>query len=220
VLLAGGIGITAIVGMARVLRLVGADYTLVYVGRSRERMAYLAELGELHGDRLVVHVDDEQSPLDVAELVGSVDRHMSRDLTELYMCGPIRLMDAVRREWETAALPPVNLRYETFGSSGWFQPEEFVARISQRQVETTVRTDETLLEALTRAGVDLMYDCRKGECGLCLLDVERVDGTLDHRDVFLSAAQKAGGRSLSTCVSRVVAGPGCTARPTVSLTLP
>ena len=28
-----------------------------------------------------------------------------------------------------------------------------------------------MLEALTRAGVDLMYDCRKGECGLCLLDV-------------------------------------------------
>jgi vanillate O-demethylase ferredoxin subunit len=42
------------------------------------------------------------------------------------MCGPIRLMDAVGRKWEAAALPPVNLRFETFGSRGWFQPEEFV----------------------------------------------------------------------------------------------
>ena len=76
-----------------------------------------------------------------------------------------------------------------------------------------------MLEALTRAGVDLMYDCRKGECGLCLLDVDAVDGVLDHRDVFLSAAQKADGRSISTCVSRVAARTG-SSTPTLSLTLP
>jgi ferredoxin-NADP reductase len=214
VLLAGGIGITAVAEMARVLRHVGADYTLVYVGRSRERMAYVVELGELHGERLVPRVDAEGSPLDVGELVRSLD-----DQTELYMCGPIRLMDAVRRDWQDAGLPPANLRYETFGSSGWFEPQEFVARIPQRQVETTVRTDETLLEALARAGVDLMYDCRKGECGLCLLDVSCVEGTLDHRDVFLSRAQQASGRSLATCVSRVAATSG-DRTPTVSLSLP
>jgi ferredoxin-NADP reductase len=220
VLLAGGIGITAVAEMARTLRDVGADYTLVYVGRSRERMAYVAELADLHGERLLVHVDGEETSLDVAELVRSVDRHPLREVTELYMCGPIRLMDAVRREWVSAALPPANLRYETFGSSGWFQPEEFVVRVPQRRVETTVRTDETLLDALTRAGVDLMYDCRKGECGLCLLDVACVDGTLDHRDVFLSAAQQAGGRSVTTCVSRVASRDGHTGRPAITLALP
>jgi len=214
-LLAGGIGITAVAEMARVLRHVGADYTLVYVGRGRERMAYVVELAELHRDRLVLRVDAEGSPLDVAELVRSVDAQ-----TELYMCGPIRLMDAVRRNWHDAGLPPANLRYETFGSSGWFEPEEFVVRVPQRQVETTVRTDETLLEALTRAGIDLMYDCRKGECGLCLLDVSCVDGALDHRDVFLSADQQASGRSFATCVSRVATRAGSGVRPTVELTIP
>jgi ferredoxin-NADP reductase len=220
VLLAGGIGITAMTAMARALRSVGADYTLVYVGRSRERMAYVDQLAEVHGDRLIVHVDAEQTPLDAAELVASVARHPLGEVTELYMCGPIRLMDAVRREWDAATLPPVNLRFETFGSSGWFQPVEFVVSLPQRQVETTVRTDETVLEALVRAGVDLMYDCRKGECGLCLLDIDAVDGQLDHRDVFLSAAQKDCGRSLSTCVSRVAGQPGSSTRPRVSLRLP
>jgi len=220
VLLAGGIGITAVAAMAETLRHVGADYTLVYVGRSRDRMAYLTELGELHGDRLVTHVDGEQSPLHVASLVRSTADHPLAAATELYMCGPIRLMDAVRREWEAHALPPANLRYETFGSSGWFRPEEFVVRFPQQRVETTVRTDETVLEALTRAGVDLMYDCRKGECGLCLLDVRDLDGSLDHRDVFLSAAQQAGGRIISTCVSRVACRDGATGTPTVTLALP
>jgi len=214
-LLAGGIGITAVAEMARVLRTVGADYTLVYVGRGRERMAYVVELAELHGDRLVLHVDAEGTPLDVDGLVRSVDPQ-----TELYMCGPIRLMDAVRRSWQDTGLPPANLRYETFGSSGWFEPEEFVARIPHREVETTVRTDETLLEALTRAGVDLMYDCRKGECGLCLLDVSSVEGTLDHRDVFLSRDQQSEDRCLATCVSRVAARPGTGAPPMVELSLP
>ena len=220
VLLAGGIGITAVAAMAHVLRGVGADYTLVYVGRSRERMAYVDQLAGLHGDRLAVHVDAEQTPLDVAQLVGSIGRHPLGGVTELYMCGPIRLMDAVRREWEAVTLPAVNLRFETFGSSGWFQPEEFVVSVPQRHVETTVRTDETVLDALIRAGVDLMYDCRKGECGLCLLDVDAVDGVLDHRDVFLSSAQKDCGRSLSTCVSRVAAPRGSSTRPRVSLRLP
>jgi vanillate O-demethylase ferredoxin subunit len=136
------------------------------------------------------------------------------------MCGPIRLMDDVRRNWQDAGLPPANLRYETFGSSGWFEPEEFVARVPQRRVETTVRTDETLLEALTRAGVDLMYDCRKGECGLCLLDVSCVEGAVDHRDVFLSTAQQATDRALATCVSRVVARSGSGLPPAVELTIP
>ncbi|GHH65369.1 PDR/VanB family oxidoreductase [Promicromonospora soli] len=220
VLLAGGIGITAVAAMAQALRRAGDDYTLVYAGRSRERMAYLDELAGLHGDRLVVHIDAEQTPLDVAELVGSIGRHPRSGATELYMCGPIRLMDAVRRAWESAALPLVNLRYETFGSSGWFQPEEFVVTIPERAVEATVRSDETILGALTRAGIDLMYDCRKGECGLCLLDVEAVDGALDHRDVFLSTTQKADGRTISTCVSRVVAREGSPNGPRVSLTLP
>jgi ferredoxin-NADP reductase len=220
VLLAGGIGVTAVAGMARVLRDVGADYTFVYVGRSRSRMAYLDQLTDLHGERLAVHVDDEQTPLDVAGLVTAVDRHPLRGVTELYMCGPIRLMDAVRREWELASLPAVNLRFETFGSSGWFQPQEFVVSLPQRAIETTVRTDETILEALTRTGVDLMYDCRKGECGLCVLSVEGVDGVLDHRDVFLSARQKAEGRSISTCVSRVAAGTEGVAPPRLSLCQP
>jgi ferredoxin-NADP reductase len=220
VLLAGGIGITALIGMAALLRQAGADYTVVYVGRSRERMAYTEELADLHGERLLLHVDDEQTPLRVADLVRAVDDHSLRSVTELYMCGPIRLMDAVRREWDTAALPPVNLRFETFGSSGWFQPEEFVVSIPHRGVEATVRTDETMLEALDRAGVDLMYDCRKGECGLCLLHVDRVDGVLDHRDIFLSAAQKADGRTISSCVSRVVATEGSSNGARVSLTLP
>jgi vanillate O-demethylase ferredoxin subunit len=64
-----------------------------------------------------------------------------------------------------------------------------------------------VLEALEGAGVDVLSDCKRGECGLCALDMLRVEGQVDHRDVFLSGAEKEHGRRLCTCVSRV-AGPG------------
>jgi vanillate O-demethylase ferredoxin subunit len=136
------------------------------------------------------------------------------------MCGPIRLMDAVRRAWLAADLPPTNLRYETFGNSGWFDPEPFVVRLPQLGIETTVGTDTTVLDALTAAGADLMYDCRKGECGLCLVDVTAVQGRLDHRDVFLSSGQQESGARVCLCVSRAVTAPDGDGPAVLELSLP
>ncbi|TXN29511.1 PDR/VanB family oxidoreductase [Lacisediminihabitans profunda] len=198
-LLAGGIGITAIAGMASVLRSIGADYTLVYVGRGLGEMAFVEELRREHGQRLVLHVRDDGTPLDVATLVGSVDAG-----TELYTCGPIRLMDAVRRAWIERELSPANLRFETFGNSGWFDPQRFVVRIPRLGFETMVGTSETMLEALESAGLEVMSDCRKGECGLCEVRVLHLDGDLDHRDVFYSERQKDARGKICCCVSRAV----------------
>jgi ferredoxin-NADP reductase len=202
-LLAGGIGITAITSMARVLQSIGADYQLVYAGRSRGAMAYLDELTALHGERLTVHVGDESSSLRVPELVAGLDA-----ATELYMCGPIRLMDAVRRSWIDHGLPMPNLRFETFGTAGWHEAQQFRVRVPALDIETTVGVGQTMLEALERAGADPMFDCRKGECGLCEVRVLELDGEIDHRDVFYSERQKDARGKLCCCVSRVVAPAG------------
>ena len=199
VLLAGGIGITAMVNMARVLRNIKADYTLVYAGRSRAAMAYLPQLAALHRGALRTHVDDEGTALKVDELLTGVDRE-----TELYMCGPIRLMDAVKRGWDARGLSAPNLRYETFGNSGWFDPEEFVVRVPRLGVEATVGPGESMLEALEGAGVDMMFDCRKGECGLCEVRLLGLQGAVDHRDVFYSERQQHAAAKMCCCVSRAV----------------
>ena len=200
VLLAGGIGITAVLGMARVLQRIGADYTLVYAGRSRAAMAYLDLLEAEHGERLRVHVGDEGSSLVVEELVASIAPG-----TELYMCGPIRLMDAVRRAWLERELDATDLRFETFGNSGWHDAQEFTVRIPRLGIETRVGPRQSMLEALESAGADMMFDCRKGECGLCEVRVLHLDGDIDHRDVFYSERQKDARGKICCCVSRVVA---------------
>ncbi len=213
-LLAGGIGITALLPMADALRRAGADYSVVYVGRSREAMAYLERIEVEHGDRLAVRVSSEGARVDPGQVVASLAEGGHRDLAELYVCGPHPLLADVRRAWLAADLPTANLRFETFG--GGRPGPSFVARVRDSGAETTVGTEETLLDALVRTGVPLMFDCLKGECGLCVLTVEDVDGDIDHRDVFLSPAERSSGRAICACVSRVVPRPG-TDRAVVTL---
>ena len=63
-----------------------------------------------------------------------------------------------------------------------------------------------MLDALEAAGIAMISDCRRGECGLCALHILDVDGIVDHRDVFFSDEEKAANSKLCTCVSRVAGG--------------
>jgi ferredoxin-NADP reductase len=206
VLVAGGIGITALLAMASVLRERGADYELVYVGRTRKVMPYLDELTDEHGERFRLHVDDEGTPLDVDEVVDGVAGHEAAARTEMYVCGPIRLMDALRRSWIDHGLLAPSLRFETFGNSGAWAAEDFMVRIPRLDKEVRVDANQSMLDALEDAGVEVMWDCRKGECGLCAVKVLDVSGHVDHRDVFLDEEQKAASSTLCCCVSRVAQG--------------
>lgn len=212
VLLAGGIGVTAIVEMARQLREYGANYDFVYVARSKKAMAYGEELRAIHGDRLQVFIDDEGDSLNVANLMEKVGKD-----TELYMCGPIRLMDEVRRAFANSDRDITNLRYETFGASGWFEPEVFSVSVPEKGVKVQVEKNQTIVEALEAAGLEVMADCRRGECGLCEARISKLSGTIDHRDVFYSAEQKAEGEKIACCVSRLV-GSGSPAEIEITLT--
>lgn len=212
VLLAGGIGVTATVEMAKQLKQHGANYKFFYVARSRKAMAFANELQELHGDRLQIFIDDEDNRLNVSEVMREVDAH-----TEMYMCGPIRLMDEVRRTWAESDLDITNLRYETFGASGWFDPEEFTVKVPALGAEVVVGKNQTIVDALEQAGYEVMADCRKGECGLCEARITRISGEIDHRDVFYSAHQKAQNEKIACCVSRLV-GNGSPAELVITLT--
>ncbi|ANB04187.1 flavodoxin [Streptomyces ambofaciens] len=220
VLVAGGIGVTALVAMAAALRRRGADYQLVLVGRSRATMAYVDDLVAEHGDRVRVHVDDEGTSLAVDDLIAGIARTPAAAGTELYMCGPIGLMNAISHSWAGHGLPATNLRFETFGSSGRYPAEEFLVHLPDLGREIAVAPDTSILDALEAAGVDTLSDCRKGECGLCLAKVVDSTGTIDHRDVFLSESQKERANRLCLCVSRAVAsGSGPDGRAVLSLRL-
>jgi ferredoxin len=78
--------------------------------------------------------------------------------------------------------------------------------VRDAECDVHVRRNRTLLDALRDDGVDMMWDCLRGECGLCTATVIDVEGELDHRDVFLSEEEKEQGGAVVTCVSRAVGG--------------
>jgi ferredoxin len=119
---------------------------------------------------------------------------------DLYVCGPVPMLDAVKAAWASTGRSPAQLRFETFGSSGRFAPEPFQVRIPRLGLETVVAHDVSMLEALEACGADMMFDCRRGECGLCQVKVLDVQGVIDHRDVFLSDVQHAAADRLQCCV--------------------
>ncbi len=197
-LVAGGIGITPIFGMALALAEAGSPIRVLYGVRSASDAALADELGAVLGERLVVAAG---TPIDL-------DNEITRLAPggEMYVCGPIGMLEAAKRAWKASARPVANLRFETFGSSGRYATEAFTVRIPRLGVELEVPRTTSLLDALEGAGVKMIYHCRRGECGLCALPIVRADGVVDHRDVFFTEAEKDENAKLCTCVSRAAGG--------------
>ena len=68
----------------------------------------------------------------------------------------------------------------------------------------TVGNDESAVEALEREGFFVLTSCAEGVCGTCLLEL--VEGEPDHRDHYLTDADKARGDCFMGCVSRAAGG--------------
>lgn len=200
-LLAGGIGITPVFTMALCLAEAGANFRLLYACRRRRDLALARELRERIGDRLELFVSEEGRRVDIAAEIARIG-----PAGELYVCGPIGMLEAAKRFWQASGRRIDRLRFETFGSGGHLASEPFIVRIPRLGREILVSTHQTMLEALEAAGIEMIFDCRRGECGLCALHILEVNGVVDHRDVFFSDAEKAANTKLCTCVSRVAGG--------------
>ncbi len=185
-LIAGGIGVTPMVGMAQTLVRRGDRVRFLYAAHSPAHLAYLPELLALLGPALAVFTPDGAGRIDFAKEFARLSPE-----AEAYVCGPIGMLEAARVAWRDGGRKPSRLVYETFGSSGRHASEAFTARVPGSDAVVTVAATETLLDALDRAGVEVISDCKRGECGLCALTVLSCTGEIDHRDVFLSEEQHA-----------------------------
>lgn len=198
-LVAGGIGVTPLVGMAQALRRRGAPVRMLYAAGDRAELAYAEELAATLGEGLDLHVSAEGRRIDFGAAFGSLEPRAMAAL-----CGPLTMLEAARRAWGAAGRPAPDLRWETFGTSGLHAAQDFRVLLPRHGLDLVVPQDRSLLDALADAGVGVIYDCRKGECGLCALPILAVDGVVDHRDVFFSDHQKDENAKLCVCVSRAV----------------
>jgi dimethylamine monooxygenase subunit B len=193
-LVAGGIGITPLLSHARWQLRWGGDFTLYYAGRPG-RAPHLAELRSLCGARLRAYQGRDALWADL----GPALRRQPLG-TQLYVCGPLGMIDAVTAAAKSAHWAESRVRREAFGASADGPRAPFRATLVSAGRQVNVAAEETLLEALERAGVPVPSQCRGGVCGECRTPV--AGGPVDHRDLVLSAEERASGRWIMPCVSR------------------
>jgi ferredoxin-NADP reductase len=193
--IAGGIGITPILPMLAAAEAAGAEWTLLYGGRTRNSIAFTDELGR-YGDRVTVSPQDEAGLLDLASVLDDLP-----DGTLVYCCGPGPLLDAVEER-----CPAERLRVERFSPKAQQVGDnsEFEVELAQSGRTVTVAPDVSVLDAVRAAGVEVLFSCTEGTCGTCETDV--LDGTPDHRDSVLTDEERESGETMMICVSRCRGG--------------
>lgn len=196
VLVAGGIGITPLVSMAAELKAAQRPFRLVYAVRNRDQLAFLDEVQALAGEGLRVHCDAEAGQFDLAGLMASLVHD-----EPLYLCGPMPMIQAGIAAAKHLGWVEHRLHFEIFSAPEVLagdKPFEVVLKSSGKRYP--VPADKTILDVLVAAGEDLIYDCQRGDCGICQVGV--IEGVPDHRDFILSDAEKAAGRLIQICISR------------------
>ncbi|WP_158849806.1 PDR/VanB family oxidoreductase [Saccharothrix deserti] len=189
---AGGIGITPILPMLAAVHEQGADWQLLYGGRTRSSMAFVAELRERYGDRVIIAPQDETGLLDL-------DSFVAQDPdVPVYCCGPEPLLTAVEQR-----LPPGRAHVERFtpkadADSGERTSFEVELALSGRTL--VVPEDKSILHTIEEAGITVLSSCQEGTCGTCETGV--LEGTPDHRDSLLNDEEKAACDVMMICVSR------------------
>lgn len=191
---AGGIGITPLLPMIVAAEAAGAEWRLVYGGRSRESMAFLDELGA-HTERVTIVPQDECGLMDLAGLLAA-----PADNTLVYACGPGGLLDAVAtsmKDWPAGSLHTERFTRKPMKEAG---DHAFEVVLDRSGLSLTVPGDKSILGTLQAAGVDVPFSCTQGMCGTC--EQEVIEGIPDHRDNVLTPEEREDGKYILICVSR------------------
>jgi ferredoxin-NADP reductase len=194
--LAGGIGITPIVPMVAAAEASGAEWELLYGGRTRASMAFGSELEETYGSRVALRPQDEYGLLNLQGVLG-----IPRPDTLVYCCGPEPLLLAV--EQQCAGWPTGALHLERFTPKAQGEPvrhDSFDVELTQSGMTLTVPPDRSILDVADAAGVPVLFSCREGTCGTCETPV--LEGVVDHRDSLLTPEEQAANDTMFICVSR------------------
>jgi ferredoxin-NADP reductase len=193
VFVAGGIGVTPFLSMARHLARTGvADFVLHLIVREELPLArHLAPL--INEGRVVVHRTSRTGRPDLAALIGEGGSE-----TLVACCGPDGMTDDFERA--TSAWPAANVHIERFvAPPAVIDPDAkpFALSLARSGAEIQVRAGQTMLAALQEAGFDVPTSCCGGICGAC--KVGWLEGKPVHRDRVLSPYERE--RYLMVCVA-------------------
>ncbi|PKR60175.1 PDR/VanB family oxidoreductase [Thalassospira lohafexi] len=204
ILIAGGIGITPILAMATTLTAGKKDFALHYSSRTHQDMALMHDVLDAATGRCTLYFDGgtPSRAMQLSTLLGP-----AKAGKHVYVCGPGGLIDAVldaarRHRWASD-----NIHYERFSTpAAQLDDSAFEVHLKHSNQSFDVPVGKSILDVLIDEGIDPLYDCKKGNCGICTSAVLSCDGDLSHRDAYLSDGQKSQNDQMCICVSRMQGG--------------
>jgi len=197
IFIAGGIGITPLLSMARALAKSNLPFELHYFTQGPEHLAFQAELVAF-ADRLKPHLG-----LDAAGTIAMLQTILATPgfARHVYVCGPGPMLEAARQVAAQAGWPEEAVHYEYFKNTQPIdQSSQFEIALARSAVTLHVPSGRSIIEVLRENGIDQPTSCEQGACGTCLTGV--LEGIPDHQDVYLSPREKARNDCMMTCVSR------------------
>jgi ferredoxin-NADP reductase len=200
VLVAGGIGITPILSMARRLHQLGRSFEVIYCARSRQSAAYVADIEAL-ATQVHWHFDDAQGGPPDLQVLLSARPGVGAAGTHYYACGPAVMLDAFERS--CSDLGYVHAHIERFQAvevaPASDAQQSYTVELKRSGQVLNVRPGQSLLNTLQAAGIYCNTSCEEGICGSC--ETRVLDGIPDHRDSVLSPAEQATHKMMMVCVS-------------------
>jgi tetrachlorobenzoquinone reductase len=198
VLVAGGIGVTPILCMARRLKALGRSFEVLYFARSRQSAAYVKDIEAL-GAKVTWHFDAEKGgPPDIKALLGSLSAPPG---THYYACGPAVMLDAFEKS--CAELGYVHAHIERFSAvevaAAADAKTSYTVELRSSGKTFEVTPDTTLHKQLLASGVFIPFSCEEGICGSC--ETRVLEGEVDHRDSILTPAERKANTVMMVCVS-------------------
>lgn len=196
ILIAGGIGITPFIPQLKELFNRNSDYELHYAYRAPEHGALVHELQQsTHAEHCFYYINSKNETLDIHKLLENQPKQ-----THIYVCGPQPLIDAVIDSAHRNRYRDEYIHWEKFSSDQPVEANSFTLVLAKSGIELEVQSNQSIIQALEAANIEIDCLCRDGYCGTCETNI--VEGEADHFDQYLSDSEKASQTTMMPCVSR------------------
>ena len=194
--LAAGIGVTPLLSMAGQMAATRRPYALHYFSRSAAHVAFGERLAALQDVHSHLGLSPEETLATIETVLAAMDPQM-----DVYVCGPRPFLDAIVGAAQKAGLPADRVHFELFSNTVSHQGDQpFKVRLARSGIELNVAAGQSLSQVLADHGIPIETSCEQGVCGTCMVAV--LEGTPQHRDVYLSEDEKRAGHCMQACVSR------------------
>ena len=197
ILIAGGIGITPLMAMAKTLDHSRLDFALHYFCRSDSHVAFAPDVKKL-GPKARIHkgFSVNKTMEKVSELFDDYRPGM-----HFYVCGPVSMLNAVKSTAKAKSIPDESVHVEYFENPNTIDLNgSFKVVLSRSNKVLEIPAGKSILRVLKENDVAISSSCEQGACGTCV--VRLLAGEPVHQDIYLTETEKRQGKLIATCVSR------------------